>query len=171
MLGLGNKIISNKILKSDIILANCENLNNFNTLYGCVEEVDTSNKVKGLSSLKFTKNNDLVGYFTLDIIKNYNFSGYNNLNYSFYVANKSNIASVSTTLFSTTPFDYNVSFINFKGWQIVNGWNNFVIPLLTEFDKYGRATLESITGIRFTVNLTVNNNTEVVNFDNIFVNK
>lgn len=171
MLGLFNNITTNKNMKSDIILANCENLNNFNPIYGCVGELDTSNKVKGLSSLKFTKNSDIEGYFTIDIVKNYNFSNYNNFNYNFYVANKSNIASVSTTLFSTTPFDYNNSFINFKGWQIVNGWNNFVIPFLTDFDKYGTASLGLITGIRFTVNLTVNNNTEVVNFDNVFVNK
>ena len=165
MLGL-NKSIKNKSTLKDIILAECNNINDFDTIYSCTKELDTTNKLYGTGSIKFVKNGDIVGYFTADIEKAYNLLKYNSINLSIYTADKSNIASISITLFTTTPYSYDHAYIYFIGWQLVNGWNTFNIPF-SEFTKYGSESLDTVKCIRITTNLTVDNQTETINLDRI----
>jgi hypothetical protein len=168
-LGLGSSLRSNNSGFSrlnDILLAECDVLTDFDYIYSCDKVLDEANKQSGSGSLNFTKNNTVAGYFSMDITGNIDLSKYTSLKYLFYTADKSNIASISSTLFTTDPYDYNQSYIYFVGWQINNGWNSFDIPLV-DFTKAGEGTLADIKAIRFTVNLTVDNNTESVNFDRI----
>jgi hypothetical protein len=168
MLGLGISRRTKKSGLSSILLAECDNVNDFDYIYSCDKTLVTNNKLFGNGSLQFIKNSDVAGYFTLDITKNLNLSKHTSLKYSVYSANKSNIASISTTLFTSTPYSYEHAFVYFVGWQLVNGWNTFNIPF-TEFTKYGDETLSTVKAVRFTVNLTVDNQTETVNFDRVQV--
>ncbi len=166
-LGVNNGLISG--LK-DILLAECDNVSDFDYVYSCDKVLDEVNKQSGTGSLKFTKNNTIAGYFSIGITRNLDLSKYSSFKYLFYVANKSNIASVSTTLFTTFPYSYDHAYVNFMGWQINNGWNSFDIPF-GDFVKTGAETLTTVKAVRFTINLTVDNQTEVVNFDRVEVLK
>lgn len=153
----------------DILIAECDNVNDFTDIYSCAKQLDIVNKNSGTGSIKLTKNSDIVGYFTADIAGlSLDLSKHTSFEYQFYTADKSNIATVSTTIFTTIPFDYGISFIHFAGWEIVNGWNVFTIPF-SSFTKHGAANLATTKAIRFTVNLIADNNTEVVNFDRVRV--
>lgn len=172
MLGLKSNIINhnNINLLQNLEIANCNNLSDFDYIYSCTKVLDTVNKVAGTGSLKFTKTGDVAGYFTFDITGNLYLAKHKSLKYSLYTLDKSNIASISTTLFTTSPYDYNHSYVYFVGWEIVNGWNTFTIPF-SSFIKTGDETLATVKAIRFTVNLLIDNITEQVNIDDINILK
>jgi len=171
MLGFGNIINKNSLKPlQDIIIADCESITDFDYIYSCTKALDTVKKVAGNSSIEFTKNGAVAGYFTMDITRSLNLSRYTSLKYSLYTLDKSNIASISSTLFTTSPYDYGHSYVYFVGWEIVNGWNTFTIPF-SSFTKTGIEDLSSIKAIRFTVNLLVDNITEKINFDDIQILK
>lgn len=158
--GLG---LNKKNNKKSFILDKCDNLDNL-TLYGCTGLVDTTNKMVGNASIELTKNNAIVGYFMTDVICVENLSNYNSLKFRFYVANNTNIASISAMFFTTNPFDYGVNYLKFL--VPINGWNIFDV-LFSTFIKNGAANWSTVKGLRFTVNLLIDNATEKVNFDQI----
>lgn len=159
-LGLG---INKKKIKNSFILSKCENIGDL-TLQGCTCSLDTINKMVGNASIELTKNALIVGYFMADVVCVDDLSNYFSLKFRFYVANNANIASISALFFTTIPFNYGVNYVTFL--LPVNGWNTFEIPLNT-FTKNGAADWKTIKGLRFTINLAIDNATEKVNFDQI----
>jgi hypothetical protein len=162
MLGLGLGI--NKFQKKrGLLLAECDDIGDL-TLQGCTGVIDESNKVSGNSSIEITKNADIVGYFLVDIPCVYDLTKYKSLKFRFYTADNSNIASISSLFFTTDPFDYGITFVKFD--VPVSGWNTIDI-LFADFIVNGAANWATVKGLRFTINLVVNNATEKVNFDRI----
>lgn len=162
MLGLG--IGSHKyagLKRNKITLARCDNIGDL-TLQGCAGVVDTVKKVDGVASIELTKNADIAGYFIADADCIYDLSAYTSLKFSFYIANNSNIASISALFFTTDPFDYGINFVKYEA--VSNGWNEFNI-LFADFTVNGAANWATVKGLRFIVNLLVDNATEKVNFD------
>jgi hypothetical protein len=162
MLGLGLGFLKGGgVMQKRITLAECDNIGDL-TLQGCTGVVDSVKKLSGASSIELTKNADIAGYFIADVACVYDLSKYKRLKFRFYVADNSNIASISALFFTTTPFDYGVNFLKFE--IPVSGWNVFDV-LFTDFAVNGAADWATVKGLRFTVNLLVDNATEKVNFD------
>lgn len=163
LLGLGLGLNKGTMLKKGITLAECDIIGDL-TLQGCTGVIDSVKKLSGASSIELTKTAAIVGYFIADASCVYDLSKYKRLKFRFYTANNSNIASISALFFTTTPFDYGINFLKFESPS--NGWNVFDI-LFTDFIVNGAADWATVKGLRFTVNLLVDNVTEKVNFDRI----
>jgi hypothetical protein len=159
-LGLG---LNKTILKKGILLAECDDIGDL-TLQGCDSVLDISNKVSGSASIELTKNAGIVGYFIADVVCVYDLLKYKSLKFRFYVADNSNIASISALFFTTTPFDYGINFLKFE--FPASGWNTFNM-LFADFATTGAADWETVKGLRFSVNLTADNAAEKVSFDRI----
>lgn len=146
---------------TNLILADCEELTDL-TLQGCTGLIDTTNKASGTSSIELTKNAEIVGYFIADVGCVYDLSNYTSLKFRFYVEDNSNIASISALFFTTSPFDYGVNFVKYE--TVSSGWNVIEV-LFADFTANGAADWSTVKGLRFIVNLLVNNASEKVNFD------
>ncbi len=147
-----------------------DSVDDFDFVYSCTKEIDEANKQSGTGSIKLTKTSDAVGYFVADITQDIDLSGNTSIKYNFYVADRTNIDTIGLVLFTTAEKSYDNCWINYVGWQIVNGWNEFTIALEESeagFTKSGSGGLDSIKAIRFIVSLVSDNSTEVVNFDKI----
>ena len=144
-------------------ITDCERVGDLDFVYSCVAALST-NFAQGKTSIQLTKNGVVEGYFVADITKTYNLSKYKYFKYRFYTADKSNLASVSVVLFTTAVYSYDHCYIYYASAELVNGWNELIIAF-SDFTKYGSENLAEVKAIRFTVNLVVNNETEVVNFD------
>jgi hypothetical protein len=158
--------IFKKILASD-----CEALTDFD-VYSCTKSLDTTNKKNGSSSIQLVKTADAANYFVATITFAKDFTKYKNLIFSFYSANASNLDSIGIVLFTSTPFDYGSCYTKYvAGFQ--NGWNTFKNPIVesaTDFVLTGTNEFDKVEGLRFVVNIAVDNATETVNFDNIYAN-
>jgi hypothetical protein len=154
-------------ISTNLVLAECDDIGDL-TLQGCVGGLDLVNKVSGTSSIKLTKNADIVGYFIADASCVYDLSSYTKLKFRFYVANNSNIASVAALFFTTTPFDFGINFVKYEA--VVSGWNMIEVAF-ADFTTNGAANWATVKGLRFIINLIADNNTEVVNFDKVEVLK
>jgi hypothetical protein len=146
---------------TSLVLAECEELADL-TLQGCVGELDTTNKASGTSSIEITKNAEIIGYFIADVGCVYDLSAYTSLKFRFYVEDNSNIASLSALFFTTEPFDYGINFVKYEA--VSSGWNVIEV-LFADFITNGAADWSTVKGLRFTVNLIVNNANEKVSFD------
>lgn len=168
MLGLGLGVNRNTYKKESgpILIAECDTVDDFDYIYGCAKALDTGKKESGTGSIELTKNGDAEGFFVADVTGDLNLSALTTFKYRFYVADKSNIATVGAVLFTTAGKSYDESYRYYVGWQIQNGWNTFEIAL-ADFDKYGSGSLAGIKAVRMLVSITVDNETEVVNFDRI----
>ena len=152
----------NKV-SNNLILAECDILTDL-TLQGCAGIIDSINKAAGTSSIELTKNADIAGYFIADVACVYDLSGYTSLKFRFYVADNSNIASIAALFFTTTPFDYGINFVKYEA--VNSGWNVIEV-LFDDFAITGAANWSTVKGLRFIVNLLVDNATEKVSFDRI----
>ena len=147
-----------------------DDVDDFDFVYSCTKEIDEANKASGAGSIKLTKTNAAEGYFVADITQDLDLSKNTSIKYNFYVADRTNINTIGLVLFTTAEKSYDNCWINYVGWQIVNGWNEFTIALEESgagFTKSGSGGLDSIKAIRFIVSLVSDNATEVVNFDRI----
>lgn len=155
-----------------LLVHECDDLLIFD-LYSCVESLDTTKKLYGNASIELVKTGDAVGYFVATVTKAVDLTRYKNLVFSFYTANKSNLGSIGIVLFTSTPFDYGESYIKYVSpTPMINGWNTIKVPLVaSDFIIAGVKDWSTTTGIRFTVNITVDNITETVNFDKVYLNK
>lgn len=161
------RILKQLLNKKSLVITTCEKLTDFDYKIACAIELSTNAKV-GAYSLKCTKNGEASGFLLVDVWKKFNFSTFKTFKYRFYSENKANIASVATVLFTANPYSYDNCYIYYAGVEIVNGWSVVSLPL-TSFIKSGVGNLASIEGVRFVVNLLVNNETEVVHFDKVEV--
>lgn len=169
--------IGNIIRKPEITylqLTDCEVLADIDIL-SCTKSLDSTNKIDKDYSIQLVKTADVANYFTATLTKAVDFSKYRDFIFSFYTANKSNIATVSIVLFTTSPFDYGSCYTKFIAVaDMANGWNIFRNPIIesaSDFVKAGVNDFSTVEGIRITVNIVVDNATETVNIDRFYLKK
>lgn len=147
------------------VIDEMENIGVWNFAYGADASVDNTNKVSGEGAIKLIKNNVTTNYFALQGAVTCDLSKSSDFGYSFYVADKTNIASIGLVLF-TDDVNYSSYYVNYFGnWEMTNGWNT-VKRNIADFSPGGTPDLSQIKAIRFVVNLVSDQATEV-NFDKI----
>ncbi len=164
-----SKIVTGPVWKK-LLLSECDVVADLD-LYSCAGSLENTIKLYGASSIKLVKDNTVAGYFLASITRKVDLTKYKNLIFSFYTPNNANLASIGVVLFTSTPFDYGNTYIKYIT-TIATGWNTFKIPLVpADFIIAGLPTLADVEGIRFIINITVDNATETVYFDKIYLNR
>lgn len=148
MLGLGKFLNKQDLIKTPLIISEMESLVEWDEYYNCTASVDTVNYISGIGSLELIRTTESI--LTLSSTYDYavDLTKYKNLNYYFYIADKTDLDSINLILFTSAEKTLSSSFIDsVNSSDITIGWNE-IVTTLSEYTQTGIATLEEVKAIR-----------------------